>query len=158
VVGAPVEGPGWAGVVSQGENRVADGSQPVLVIAHEAACGHPGGVRPLDPHQAREGGVQPPLGARSSLITSSWDRMPGRPAATPPLVCLIRGLDLGFLDLVGGGVPLDGPEAQVVAHRDDNSLGRADVDHVVSWLWLGRLCAHGVHRTAPTRGNRAGSP
>jgi Zinc-binding dehydrogenase len=70
----------------------------------------------------------------------------GTASGNPPLVRLVGGLDLGFRDLAGGGVPLDGPEAQVVANRDDNSLGRADVETLVvaggedagRWTGMGR--------------------
>jgi len=44
---------------------------------------------------------------------------------------LVGCLDLCLLDLLSRGVSLDGPQAQVVAHRDYNSLRCADADHVV---------------------------
>jgi hypothetical protein len=67
-------------------------------------------------------------------------------------VRLAGGVDLCLLDLVSGGVPLDRPQAQVVAYRDDNSLRCADADHVVLWLGFARLRAHGS-----TVGHHAGS-
>ena len=103
-------------------------------------------------------GVPAPAGREEFAHHVVVGLRPGAACGGPPLVGLCGGLDLGFLDLVGGGVPLDGAQAQVVVHRDDDGLGSADADHVVLWLGLDRLHAHGVHRTAPYRGNPAGLP
>src|SRR6266571_772553 len=70
VIVAPVEGLGWVWVVSQLADGRADGTHPVLVC-HVAArrCSRRG--RPFDLHWP----------ASSSVIASSWETAPGRPAA-----------------------------------------------------------------------------
>jgi hypothetical protein len=43
-----------------------------------------------------------------------------------------------------------GPQPQVIADRDDNSLSCADADYVVLWPGFAGLSAHALHRRAPT--------
>ena len=111
---------------------------------------------PLGDYPLIHGAVSSDRQSRSVRATTGGDFPAGLlrqvTRSTRSMVTTSPGcLDFGLLDLVSGGVPLDGPQAQVVAHRDDNGLSCADADHVVLWLRFARLCAHALHRRARCR-------
>jgi hypothetical protein len=65
-------------------------------------------------------------------MNPSCDFRPGCPAAFPRLVLGDGGVDLGFLDLLGGCAVPQGPQRVVLVHRNHDSGFATETDDVVT--------------------------